>query len=100
MYCTIRRADYAGRLQARCLAPPTGLDWHGFELGARTRGRVVCSGGILYSPDTQVPRYRTLPYGRTWRHGAFACTSRRTGVTCRNHSGHGLFVSRESWRAW
>ena len=45
-------------------------------------------------------RYVDLPYGRTWRHGAFSCASRVTGVTCRNRAGHGLFVSRQSWRAW
>ena len=27
-------------------------------------------------------------------------TSRVTGLTCTNRSGHGLFLSRESWRAW
>ena len=97
--CSIARADYARQLQDRCLAGPS-VDWHGFELSATGKGLVTCSGGILYNPDTQTPSYVNLPYGKTWRHGAFTCWSRTTGVTCRNPKGHGLFVSRESWRAW
>jgi hypothetical protein len=97
--CEIRSSRYGGQLQARCLRTAT-VDWHGFELGRTTRGRVTCSGGILYSPDTQRPVYHRLAYGATWRHGGFTCTSARTGLTCHNGRGHGLFLSRESWRAW
>ena len=100
LLCAIARSDYGRRLQDRCIRPPTELDWHGFELDAARKGRVVCSGGILYDPDTERPVYTTLPYGRTWRHASFTCASSRAGVTCRNRSGHGLFVSRQSWRAW
>ena len=99
--CSIAQASYARRLQERCLRPNgSGVDWHGFELGSSGKGAVTCSGGILYNPATQRPSYRLLPYGATWRHAGFTCTSRITGVTCRNAAGHGLFVSRGSWRAW
>jgi hypothetical protein len=100
LLCTIARASYTGALQRRCQAPPTGLDWHGFELPALRRGQVSCSGGILYDQGTQRPAYTTLAYGATWRHGPFTCTSRRTGLTCVTAHGHGLFLSRASWRAW
>jgi hypothetical protein len=96
--CSIAHAYYAGQLQARCLGPSrTGVDWHGFSLGPSTRGRVLCTGGILYSGR---PSYVTLPYGKTWRQGVFICTSRVAGVTCRNPKGHGLFVSRGAWKVW
>ena len=99
--CEIAHSKYAAKLQARCLAPNgTGVDWHGFELTAAGKGAVTCSGGILYNPDTERPAYVTLAYGKTWRQDAFTCTSRTTGLTCRNRAGHGLFISRESWRAW
>ena len=99
--CKIAQADYAGKLQARCLGPARGgVDWHGFALTATGPATIVCSGGILYNPDTQRPRYVTLPYGSTWRRGVFACVSRVTGVTCTSRTGHGLFVSRQSWRVW
>jgi hypothetical protein len=101
LLCKIARADYATLLQRRCLGPAGGgVDWHGFELAATTKGAVECSGGILYNPTTQHPSYVTLAYGRTWRQKMFSCTSRTQGVNCSTPSGHGLFVSRETWRVW
>jgi hypothetical protein len=98
LLCSIRRAYYAKQLQARCLGPTgAGVDWHGFSLAPRTRGMVLCSGGILYSGR---PSYVNLPYGKSWRQGPFTCFSRIAGVTCRNRTGHGLFVSRSAWRIW
>jgi hypothetical protein len=44
---------------------------------------------------TEVP---VLRYGRTWRQNGFTCVSRRTGLTCRNRSGHGFFLSRARQR--
>jgi hypothetical protein len=95
LYCEIRHADYAARLQARC-----DLDWHGFKLGAKTKAASFCSGDQPYNPNTQRPSHRTLPYGETFHHGAFTCTSRVTGVTCRGRTGHGLFISRQAYRTW
>ena len=97
--CEIAHSEYAQTLQNRCMSG-TSVDWHGFELSTTGKGAVTCSGGILYNPDTERPSYVTLPYGKTWRHGAFTCWSRVTGVTCQNRKGHGLFISRQSWRAW
>jgi hypothetical protein len=36
-----------------------------------------------------------LGYGRAWRRGGIRCVSRSIGLTCRNRSGHGFFMSRE-----
>ncbi|HEY1369627.1 MAG TPA: DUF6636 domain-containing protein [Gaiellaceae bacterium] len=100
LFCRIRRADYARRLEAHCAAPPIEVDWAGFELGATRKGSISCSGGVLYDPATQRPAYVTLRYGSTRRSGPFTCSSRVTGLTCRSRAGHGLFISRQSWRAW
>jgi hypothetical protein len=86
LHCEIRSAAY----RPRC----TDLDWHGWEMTARGRVQITCSGGILY--DTP-PHYVTLAYGRSWHVGPFTCVSRRTGMSCRNLAGHALFVSRDSW---
>ena len=99
LHCQIGQADYAKTLQDRCMAGPS-VDWHGFELGATRKSALTCSGGILYDPDTQVPYYVTLAYGKSRRLGGVTCSSAVTGVTCRNRAGHGLFISRQSWRAW
>jgi hypothetical protein len=99
LLCNIKQAVYTRALQGRCIAPPTGLDWHGFTLSDTKRGEVLCAGGIMYDArDT--PTFVRLPYGKTWRFRGFSCTSRVMGLTCRNAAGHGLFLSRESWRAW
>ena len=101
LLCAIAHSSYAKRLQARCMAPSgAGVDWHGFELTPRRAGGISCSGGILYNPDTQHPKYVTLPYGKTWHEGVFTCVSRITGITCRSRTAHGLFISRASWRGW
>jgi hypothetical protein len=39
-----------------------------------------------------------LHYGQTWNGDAVSCTSSFSGLTCRNKSGHGFFLSRQSWR--
>jgi hypothetical protein len=91
--CGLRHADYAMQLQRRCLAG----DWHGFGLRANTKPTIFCSG----NPDFSIrPVYTTLAYGKSWTRGRFTCTSRITGVTCHNAGGHGLFISRQSYRTW
>jgi len=97
--CTVERAAYSAQLQQRCMTTAT-VDWHGFELSPFRKGTFTCSGGILYNPDTQSPRYATLAYGKDWVRGPFTCYSRVDGLSCGNHTGHGVFISRESWRRW
>ncbi len=91
--CGLVHADYAMQLQHRCLAG----DWHGFGLRANTKPTLFCAGNPNYAIH---PVYTSLAYGKSWTRGPFTCTSRITGVTCRTPSGHGLFVSRQSYRTW
>jgi hypothetical protein len=101
MLCKLEHADYAKTLQSRCMGPTSaGVDWHGFLLPAARKGTVNCSGGILDDPTKQHPSYVTLAYGKTWRQRMFSCTSKVTGVSCSNPSGHGIFISRQTWRTW
>jgi hypothetical protein len=66
------------------------LDWtFGFELNRTGRARTVCAG------DTAVNRHaKVLRYGHKWSVSGFSCTSRRTGLRCKNRSGHGFSLSR------
>jgi hypothetical protein len=97
LFCTIGTASYAAALQARCLGPnDQGVDWHGFMLPQRGPARIVCTGGALWFGT---PRYVILAFGRRWRAGGFTCRSAVTGLTC-TRGAHGLFLSRETWRAW
>jgi hypothetical protein len=99
LLCDIHNAAYSRREQDGCQAR-TGLDWHGWQLSATRRATTTCTGGILYNSNRNKPVYRRLPYGSTWHFAAFTCTSRITGLTCTTSQGHGLFLSRQSWRAW
>jgi hypothetical protein len=99
LLCDIKTASYLTQLQDRCQAT-AGLDWHGFTLTATRRATYNCSGGILYNSNTDVPAPHTLAYGKAWRFGAFTCISRITGLTCTSRYGHGIFLSRQSWRGW
>jgi hypothetical protein len=97
LLCDIKQATYTRALQRRCISPPTQLDWHGFELPARKAAQIVCAGGIMYDPRDK-PTYVVLGYGKTWHYRGFTCRSRVTGLTCTNRAGHGLFLSRGSYR--
>jgi len=67
-------------------------------LGASGRAVVQkCAGdpGIFIGLPARPP---VLAYGKTWSGGGLSCTSAFTGLTCRNRSGHGFFLSRDRWR--
>jgi len=97
LLCDIKRSSYA-RAEQRYCQEHAGLDWHGFELPSTDRAHTVCTGGVLYDIGRDTPSLVVLAYGRTWRSHGFACTSRVTGLTCTNGHGHGIFLSRESFR--
>ena len=70
------------------------FDWgNAFELRQRGRARRLC-----YS-DTVLGSRRVLAYGKSVKLGRrITCTSRRSGLTCRNRDGHGFFLSRQRVR--
>jgi hypothetical protein len=48
-----------------------------------------------HSNKSEKPQdYRTLRYGKTFRVGKLRCTSRRTGLTCKNAKNHGWWLGR------
>jgi hypothetical protein len=66
------------------------LDWtFGFQMNGTGRARTVCAGDTAVNTHAKV-----LRYGHKWTAGGFSCTSRRTGLRCRNRSGHGFSLSR------
>jgi hypothetical protein len=70
--------------------------------GRAKTGRSVCRGEP--EGDAGVAAYealaRVLGYGATWSGGGFRCTSAVAGLTCRNRSGNGFFLSRARWRSF
>lgn len=98
--CEIAQADYSAKLTHYCGSAPFGVDWGGFSLGQTRKGGIVCTGGTLYDPGTEHPHYVVLAYGTKWKQGSFTCDSETSGVTCTNGHGHGLFVSRGSYKTY
>jgi hypothetical protein len=62
----------------------------GYAMRQTGRPHVLCITDTIYDPKA-----RLLAYGTTWRGGGFTCTSKTTGLRCRNRSGYGFFLSRE-----
>ena len=99
LLCAVAVSSYSRAEQDGCQSR-VGLDWHGFELSNTGKAQPVCTGGVLYDIGRDKPTFIVLAYGRTWHSHGFACTSRVTGLTCTNGHGHGLFLSRLSFRLY
>jgi len=77
-------------------------DYAGDRVGLLETGRVEvpsCAGdpGPFIGSEQGA---RVLRYGTTWSGGGLSCTSAFRGLTCRNESGHGFFLSRQHWRSF
>ena len=59
-------------------------------MGVHGHVGLTCHGDTVIIKGSKV-----IAYGRTWRRGGFECSSRTTGLTCKNASHHGWFLSRE-----
>jgi hypothetical protein len=87
------RCDIRSGLKPKPARPKkcVDLEWgDSYNMGVTGRVFVTCHG------DTAIdPRSRVLRYGTTWKKAGFVCTSKRTGLRCRNRGGHGFFLSRQ-----
>jgi hypothetical protein len=75
-------------------------DWngggdHALTLRETGKGRRTHITDTVRNPDAKV-----LAYGKTTTFGPLRCTSRRSGLTCRNKAGHGFTVSVEKQRVF
>jgi Family of unknown function (DUF6636) len=91
------RCDIRSGLKPRPPKPKKcDLDWaYGYAMGRTGRAGTFCAGDTVLDPKARV-----LGYGNTWQRNGFNCTSRTTGLTCRNLSGHGFYLSREHSRTF
>ena len=96
--CALRQETARCDIAQRAWSPPARpadcvFDWGPTLLvGPSGDGRFGCVSDTVYRPDVVVP------YGRSVRDGTTACDVLPEGVTCRAASGHGFFVSAESYR--
>jgi hypothetical protein len=89
--CDISEKNWRGPARTRSC----DLDY-GDALGMSATGRPywVCHG------DTVLGQGPALAYGQSWRAGPFTCLSQVAGLTCSNRTGHGIFLSRASYRTY
>ncbi|HYI74848.1 MAG TPA: DUF6636 domain-containing protein [Gaiellaceae bacterium] len=89
------RCDIRSGLDPRPRRPADcDTDWAlGVAMLSTGTASVLCAGDSIWRGWKPV-----LGYGTAWRKRGFTCRSREIGLTCTNTSGHGFFLSRESWR--
>lgn len=92
--CDIRVHSYVPPARPRSCPLDYG---DSFSLGATGAARWTCHGDTAL-PAPGVAGFVTVRYGRDWTWGPFTCRVRMTGVTCRNTSGRGFFLSKQAAR--
>jgi hypothetical protein len=70
------------------------LDWVGVELETRGPASPRCAGDTAFDQSAPV-----LAYGETWASDGIACSSAKSGLTCRNRDKRGFSLARDAWRA-
>jgi hypothetical protein len=71
-----------------------------FDWGAGLLLSVNGKAEVLCVSDTIAGSKNVLAYGQTWSKNGFQCTSQPQGLTCKNASGKGFFLSRQRWRVF
>ena len=91
---SILRCDIRTGLKPRVKRPPGCHYDFGSTLELRPTGpaKIGCVSDAIGRTTT------VLAYGKTWHSGPYTCSSARTGLTCKNKSGRGFFLSRQRWR--
>ncbi len=90
--CDIRDREWSP--PARPASCPEQVDFgQGLQVARTGQASVVCAGDTALDPGATV-----LGYGEASELGGTQCISRREGVTCANHSGHGFFISAQRYK--
>ena len=68
------------------------FEWgNSFGLDRTGRAKRLCNSDTVFDPDARV-----LAYGSSISRKGIKCTSRSSGLRCKNRSGHGFKLSREA----
>ncbi len=73
----------------------------GNEVGLKASGpaiRTACAD-VRWLADPY-RRIGVIGYGKDLKGGGLACSEAKTGLTCRNRSGHGFFLSPQHWHTF
>jgi hypothetical protein len=72
----------------------------GSEFGLGGKGPAIvtpCADSHIFAHPYSIS---VLSYGQTLKGGGIACSEATTGLTCRNRSGHGFFLSPAHWHTF
>lgn len=90
--CDIRKRDWSP--PSRPASCPEQVDFgQGLSVDHTGTASFVCAGDTALDPSAT-----PLEYGEASEMGGTQCISRSEGITCANHSGHGFFVSIQSYK--
>jgi hypothetical protein len=92
--CDIKKRDWAPLPRpAKC--PREVAYGQGLDMSRSGQAEFVCAGDTALDPSAAA-----LSYGTASRVGGSECISRTDGVTCVNQSGHGFFISVQSYQVF
>jgi hypothetical protein len=90
--CDIRKREWSP--PSRPASCPEQVDFgQGLSVEHTGEASVVCAGDTALDPGAT-----GLGYGEASELGGTQCISRSEGITCANHSGHGFFISTQSYK--
>jgi hypothetical protein len=90
--CDIRKREWSP--PSRPASCPEQVDFgQGLSVDHTGEASFVCAGDTALDPSAT-----PLEYGEASEMGGTQCISRSEGITCANHSGHGFFVSIQSYK--
>ncbi|HVW46870.1 MAG TPA: DUF6636 domain-containing protein [Solirubrobacterales bacterium] len=92
--CDIRKRDWKPLPRPAKCPQQVGYG-QGLEVAARGEAGFVCAGDTALDPTAS-----SLTYDTASRVGGSECISRTDGVTCVNQSGHGFFISIQSYQVF
>lgn len=91
--CDIQHRDWSPPARPKRCPSFTGYG-QGLWVTKSGRGHAVCAGDTALSNGGPV-----LVYGKSRSVGRYTCTSRTSGMTCRNRrTGHGFRIAKQSYR--
>jgi hypothetical protein len=76
------------------------LTYVGNRVGLQATGAATLIPCADARPFADPARTSVLPHGKTIKGGGIACSEAATGLTCRNRSGHGFFLSPQRWHTF
>ncbi len=76
-------------------------EYVGNQLGLRATGPAIPIPCVPHGQRFPDPAGTSvLPYGKSLKGGGIACFEAPTGLSCRNISGHGFFLSPQHWHTF